>query len=110
MIYPFKCSSCGKEIEEVRPASESAKLPICGDCGSQMSRVWAAPHINMQQSGYYDHGLGCYVKNRSEAMQILKRNSDVDPVDIGNDRESLRKLRPAMADYSIPRGALDGMD
>ena len=108
MIYPFRCE-CGNYCEEVRPASESAHVPTC-TCGSKMSRVWAAPAVHINGSGYFDVGLGMHVKNKGMAQQILQRNSDIVPLEVGNERKALHSIKPKQHEYDIPRGLLDGMD
>ena len=75
-----------------------------------MSRVWSAPSVHVSGSGYYDHGLGMHVKNKGMAQQILQRNSDIVPVEVGNERTALRGIKKRHAEYDVPRGLLDGMD
>jgi hypothetical protein len=64
----------------------------------------------MQQSGYFDYGLGRYVKNRACVISDVKRYGDVDPVEVGNEAAALRRLKPKLAEYDLPRGVLDGVD
>jgi putative FmdB family regulatory protein len=46
--YDFKCETCGSVVE----VSDSAPFP-CTTCGNTMVRLWSAPAVKFNGSGFY---------------------------------------------------------
>lgn len=105
MIYPYQCD-CGRYVDAVRPASEAALPEIC-TCGLEMVRIWTPPMLSVPTSGYYDHGLGCWVGGKANAMSQL-RAKGIDPIEVGTETKALRSIKKKEISYELPRGALDG--
>jgi len=128
MIYPFQCDKCGKYIEVVRPSSDSG-LPQSCECGQVMRRVYTATLFAIDKQDYFDYGLGCHVRNRSDVNEAIRRLRDgkkngrdvvvhddkgvkhiekrdvegIDVVEIGNQRP---KADIKKDNYDIPRGLI----
>jgi putative FmdB family regulatory protein len=51
--YEYKCNVCGG-TQEVQRAYGDTTEPIC--CQSTMSRVWSAPAVKFNGSGFYSTG------------------------------------------------------
>ena len=130
-LYPFKCPACGDGREEVRPVAEHDQPTFCG-CGERMCRVYEPLHVCVPMTGYYNYGLGCYVRNKQDVKDALRRERDGyteavevrergtnklvrtkrehkgrELVEVGNERQD--HIKPKHIDYTLPRGALDGM-
>ncbi len=50
-LYDFKCSAC----TEVQETNENIP-PACGTCGETMHRIWSAPAIKFNGTGFYSTG------------------------------------------------------
>ena len=42
-IYEFRCGSCGRKVEELRPLGTANEPMRCPDCGAAMERVFSVP-------------------------------------------------------------------
>jgi len=128
MIYPFQCDQCGEYVEAARPASESGLPQVC-TCGATMRRIYTVTLFNIDKQDYYDYGLGCHVRNRSDVNEAIKKMRDgkkggrdvcrlddkgrkyiekvdvqpIDVVEVGNEKP---KLKPQKQSYDIPRGSI----
>lgn len=49
--YDFKCLTCNI-VEE----KQDTALPPCPECGETMARLWQAPAIKFNGSGFYSTG------------------------------------------------------
>ena len=108
MIYPFKCPDCGKSVDVYRPAIRAGEPEPCPACGSVMARVWTAPQIDCPNIDYFDSGLGCHVRSRSDVRNAVSRIRDkgVDIVEIGNEKP---RAQPKRKKYDLPRGFKDAI-
>ena len=52
-IYEYACIQCDKQIEVERSMSDPEILPPCPACGYDMARVYNAPGIKFNGSGFY---------------------------------------------------------
>lgn len=50
--YDYECKKCNNTIEIQRSMSEQATEVIC-ECGETRTRVWTAPPIKFNASGFY---------------------------------------------------------
>lgn len=127
MIYPFQCDACGEYIEVVRLSRDSSLPESCGKCGATMRRIYTATLFAIDKQDYFNYGLGCQVRNRSDVNEAIRKLRDgkkdgrdvvltdekgkkyiekrdvpgIDVVDIGNERIKPEKKRIS---YDIPRG------
>lgn len=61
-LYEYKCTSCGKEFEELKSFSDSDKTVFCPDCGKEAVREYKdVGAVIYKGSGYYckDHHSSC---------------------------------------------------
>jgi putative FmdB family regulatory protein len=109
-VYPFWCSHCEHYREDVRHMSEAGDPAICDRCGRDMERKWTVPQVSVpNDSGYFNHGLGTYIKHKSDVKDAITKINEAtgqDLVEVGNEKV---KPKPIKHDYEIPRGALDGL-
>ena len=49
--YDFKCDTCGSVLE----VNDPTPMP-CTTCGMTMVRIWSAPAIKFNGSGFYSTG------------------------------------------------------
>ena len=49
--YDFKCLTCNLMLE-----LQDTALPPCPTCGETMSRVWSAPAVKFNGTGFYSTG------------------------------------------------------
>ena len=57
-LYEYKCTSCGKEFEELKSFADCDKPAICPNCGAEAHRELAdVGAVIYKGSGYYckDH-------------------------------------------------------
>lgn len=95
MIYPFQCI-CGIKEEVYRHHSDSGKVHLCPSCGQKMDRVWTVPQTQVKSYGYYDQGLGTYIKDKSSARDAINRigdNEGREIVEVGTESPKMSKKR-----------------
>lgn len=128
MIYPFQCDLCGEYVEDVRPSKDSSLPQIC-KCGAPMRRIYTATLFAIDKQDYFDYGLGCHVRNRSDVKEAIKKMRDgkvngrdvviadekgrkhiekrdvpgIDVVEVGNNKEKPTQKKQS---YDIPRGLI----
>jgi len=74
MIYEYSCPDCGTHQELMQNMSEPHELVTCLSCGGVAKRVWTAPQsITDNKPAYFDNGLGCVVRSRSDIREAIKR-------------------------------------
>ena len=52
-VYEYKCDKCGITVEYERGFDDTT-TPIC--CGIAMGRVWSAPAVKFNGTGFYSTG------------------------------------------------------
>ena len=45
MRYLYKCESCKKDVEVVKPMSQASSVEHCKDCNSVLIRIYTATSI-----------------------------------------------------------------
>ena len=55
MMYEYQCPKCGIKVELERSIHAEADAPMC-DCKEMMQRVWTAPPVKFNASGFYSTG------------------------------------------------------
>jgi hypothetical protein len=94
-----------------------------------MRRIYTVTLFAIDKQDYFDYGLGCHVRNRSDVKEAIRKLRDgkkngrdvvltddngkkfiekrdvpgIDVVEIGNQRPKIDKKH---IDYNIPRGAI----
>lgn len=63
ILYDFKCSSCGKEMESL--LKEDEKVPNCPVCGYQMIKLISPIHFALKGSNWAKDNYGLK-KNKKE--------------------------------------------
>ncbi|MGA0852899.1 MAG: FmdB family zinc ribbon protein [Candidatus Nanopelagicaceae bacterium] len=53
MNYEYKCPSCSTTLSVERSIHAEASNPSCLPCGEVMNRVWSAPPVIFNGSGFY---------------------------------------------------------
>ena len=53
MNYDYTCPECKVTITIERSIHAEADAPSCSDCQQLMARVWSAPTITFNGSGFY---------------------------------------------------------
>lgn len=98
MLYEFRCSSCVKSFDVVRPVSEYDAAAFCPDCGHEGTRVPFPRKLHLTgtkvQEKYFNPALGC-VTTDSEAKQIAKERG---MIEVGNERVE-KHVKPEEFDY-----------
>ena len=108
-IYPFRCE-CGRYLETVRLMRDAAHTEKCPDCGCVMVRVYTPVEVNMgAETGYYNHGLGKYIRHKSDIKDGVRAISDSEGREVVEVGTENAKAKPARREDTIPRGALDGL-
>ena len=52
-IYTYRCNDCDISIDVSRGITETEKSYECGSCGSVLFRVYQAPGVTFNGSGFY---------------------------------------------------------
>jgi putative FmdB family regulatory protein len=52
-IYAYKCTDCNVTVDITRGISEPESAYECSDCGSVLFRVFQAPEVKFNGSGFY---------------------------------------------------------
>lgn len=77
-VYDYKCDTCHKVEEHFMTFDEDDNVN-CDSCGLKMKRavtLWAnTPSRWGDSHGYYDRGLGTYVKSFVHRDQIMKERN-----------------------------------
>ena len=83
--YEYECLKCNHETEVFKSISEFDREELCNDCGQPMHRLISKGHFIYAgvQEAYFNHGLGCVVKNRKHKNEIAKQRG---LVEVDNDK------------------------
>lgn len=52
-IYSYQCPDCDTTVDVVRSINEKETKQECGTCGSILMRLYNAPGITFNGSGFY---------------------------------------------------------
>ena len=80
-IYPAKCDTCNKTVEEVRPISRCDDHPIC--CNKQMHRVFTPLYVIEDTKPYRSPIDGKVISTKSAHRNHLKEHN---VIEVGNER------------------------
>ena len=53
MTYDYECTKCKNSYTISRGITETEVLPVCVSCHESMTRVWSAPVVVFNASGFY---------------------------------------------------------
>ena len=53
MTYDYECVKCKNTYTISRGITEAEVLPVCVGCHESMTRVWSAPVVVFNASGFY---------------------------------------------------------
>lgn len=83
--YEYECTKCGHGDEIFKSISEYDREEACAECKTPMQRLISKGHFLYAevQEAYYNHGLGCVVKNRKHKDELAKRKG---LIEVGNDK------------------------
>ena len=56
MTYDYECTKCKNSYTVERGIREEEVFPVCVGCHESMTRVWSAPGIIFNGSGFYVNG------------------------------------------------------
>jgi len=102
-LYPFKCSNCGTYVEEVGSMKSPPITKQCDECGMTMDRVYTAPQVDIPTYvSEWNPGLGAKIRHKQDIVDAQNRIFDKTgsrPIEVGNDTESLKKLKPHRKRY-----------
>lgn len=98
MLYEFECKWDGTTIEISRPAWKSSFDARCPRCSAIMERIYAPPQISFGtfKPGYY-HAFGSAFSTEHQlenAKRKYKGETGKEVIEIGNELNALKKLRP----------------
>lgn len=72
-LYDFECSSCGRRVERLISAGNSA--PVCKDCGQVLTRLWSGGslRINIGPPAWVDRmeDIGKRQNDRGERRRFV---------------------------------------
>ena len=51
--YEFQCSDCSNQKIVESSVYISVPTPTCDDCNTLMQRIWSAPPVKFNASGFY---------------------------------------------------------
>lgn len=54
--YEYECPGDGEILIITRPMTEPEVDYACGTCGGKLQRVWTAPPVKFNGSGFYSTG------------------------------------------------------
>jgi putative FmdB family regulatory protein len=54
--YEYKCSSDGSVITITRGMTEDEIIPYCDECNEPMGRLYSAPPVKFNGTGFYSTG------------------------------------------------------
>ena len=54
--YEYECPGDGEIVIIERPMSEPESDYVCGTCGAKLRRVWTAPPVKFNGTGFYSTG------------------------------------------------------
>ncbi|HRZ15365.1 MAG TPA: hypothetical protein P5110_07650 [Candidatus Omnitrophota bacterium] len=107
MIYPYRCSKCGKEFEVVKGHEHSGDPESC-ECGAYGVRIFTPPVISEKCKiggfkEYFNHGLGVPISSPGEAEAIAKSR---DLIEVGNEkpatiRKEVEKMKETKPEYDM---------
>lgn len=104
MIYPYKCSKCGREHERICSLAEYCNHEdiFCSVCGTIMDRILTAPRVLLHTKPFEPFQSpvdGSIVSSRRELQEHNKRNNVVNTHD-GYDEQTI--LNWTQKDYQKP--------
>lgn len=103
VIYLYECGICNVRHEVEKPSSQCHEFEVCRDCGSQMIRIYTAPHVGVREGTFqegYNPGLGKAFKNKREMREHIRRHEGETGnqlIEVGN--EKLTGLKPKRKEY-----------
>jgi len=53
MTYDYECTKCGDRYTMERKMTDPEEFPQCNLCHKPMNRVWSAPTVVFNGSGFY---------------------------------------------------------
>jgi putative FmdB family regulatory protein len=51
-VYEFRCATCGKDVEVVRPMGETDPPGPCPECGGRLRRRWSRVGVRFEGWGF----------------------------------------------------------
>jgi putative FmdB family regulatory protein len=82
VIYEYQCPECKHEFVISKHHSEYRAPEFCIRCDSLANKLVSLPNINKVEQGEFNHGLGCWTKNKKHRDEIAKRKG---LVEVGNE-------------------------
>jgi putative FmdB family regulatory protein len=53
MTYDYECTKCKNTYTLERGITDTEVLPVCVGCHESMTRIWSAPTVVFNGSGFY---------------------------------------------------------
>lgn len=78
-VYEFECRECENGVFQlVLPVGrrKAAECPKCGAGYEHLDQIFSTPPEivpDWTHGGYWDHGMGCYVKSKRHRKEEMKR-------------------------------------
>lgn len=96
MLYLYKCDSCDKVEEIVKPARESSSPEVC-KCGVEMRKLFTPPQLMAisSEDPFRSVALGQIVKNKKHERALAKERGWEE---VGNEIQS-KHLKPELKKY-----------
>jgi len=94
-LYPYICPAHGsfEVVQDWHGDHESHPCPVCQ---SVSPRVWSPPMVAVDNTGGFNAGLGCVVRNKSHIRDIQRKYHDdtgSNLIEMGNET-SYRAQKP----------------
>lgn len=77
-VYEYRCTSCGKDLEEIQPMGSDA--PPCPECGGATRRRYSRIAVKLQGWGF----------SKTDGMLSDERRAKRDFKDVARKAEELR--------------------
>jgi len=74
-IYPYLCPEHGS-FDVIQSVHEQHEHQECPTCRQVSNRIWQPSCVSVDNSGGFNPGLGCVVRNKSDIRDIQRRYHD----------------------------------
>ena len=115
VLVDWRCTACAVAWFDTY-AERPATPPPCQTCGGLAEEVLGVPDAGWFEKehphGYFDQGLGCFVRSRAHRRQIMEERGLIELGECGDVSDDLNRKRSdqARCEDEEVRGMLRGME
>jgi putative FmdB family regulatory protein len=93
-IYQFRCKNCHSILEQFMGVDDDRENLMCDVCSEPLTRIFSSKTVIPNNfHGYFDTGLGQYVKGTRHMKEICKSKGKIYGSDKEIDQETEKNAR-----------------